>query len=256
MPVADIAAAIITRNAGPTLAAALDSLRSLPEVVIYDNGSTDDTLEVAGRYENVRLFTGEFMGFGKTFNHAADLATRDWVFTIDADEAISDALLRSIDAADLSDPQLAYEVLRDTYRMGRHVKHAGWARDWLLRLYNRQVFRHSEDDVHPRIYVPEGARVQRLDGPLIHNAVQELSQFLDKTNHYTELRRISTNKTFPPLVIFLRAFWAFLKAYFFQGGFLDGWRGLVIAVSNFNGTFFKYMKIYADKATGREASGA
>jgi hypothetical protein len=40
---------------------------------------------------------------------------------------------------------------------------------------------------------------------------------------------------------------------FFQGGFLDGWRGLVIAVSNFNGTFFKYMKIYADKATGRRA---
>lgn len=254
MPLQDIAAAIITKNAGRTLAATLDSLRPLPEVVVYDNGSTDATLEIARQYPNVRLSTGEFFGFGKTFNHAADLATRDWVFTIDADETISNELMQEIDSVDLGDPQLAYEVLRDNYLMGKHVRHAGWARDWLLRLYNRRVFRHSEDDVHPRIYVPAGARVRRLRGSLAHDAVQELSQFLDKTNHYTELRRTSMSRTYPPVVIFLRATWAFIKAYFIQGGFLDGWRGLVIAVSNFNGTFFKYMKIYADKATGRRTA--
>ncbi len=251
MPLQNIAAAIITKNAAGTLATTLDSLRDLPEVVVYDNGSTDETLAIAESYDNVRLSTGEFLGFGKTFNHAADLATKDWVFTIDADEAISAELLNAIDAADLSDPNLAYEVLRDNYLMGKHVKHSGWARDWLLRLYNRHVYRHSEDDVHPRIYVPAGGRVQRLKGPLRHDAVQELSQFLDKANHYTELRRHSMSKTYPPIVIFFRAFWAFIKAYFIQGGFLDGWRGLVIGVSNFNGTFFKYMKIYADKACGR-----
>jgi glycosyltransferase involved in cell wall biosynthesis len=255
MPLQDIAAAIITKNAAGTLGPTLDSLRQLPEVSIYDNGSTDDTLEIARSYPNVKLSTGEFLGFGRTFNMAADLATLDWVFTIDADEVISAELLAAMDAADLSDPKHAYEVLRDNYLMGRHVKHAGWARDWLLRLYNRHVFRHSEDDVHPRIYVPAGCSVSRLKGSLQHDAVQELSQFLDKTNHYTELRRQSTSKTYPPVVIFFRAFWAFLKAYFFQGGFLDGWRGLVIAVSNFNGTFFKYMKIYADKATGRASGG-
>lgn len=251
MPLQDIAAAIITKNAERTLEATLESLRPLPEVVVYDNGSTDRTLAIARQFPNVSLFTGEFFGFGKTYNHAADLPTRDWVFTIDADETISEELMRETNAADLSDPQLAYEVLRDNYFMGKHVRHAGWARDWLLRLYNRQVFRHSDDDVHPRIYVPGGARVRRLHGSLAHDAFQDLGQFLDKTNHYTELRRTSMSRTYPPVVIFSRATWAFLKAYVIQGGFLDGWRGLVIAVSNFNGTFFKYMKIYADKATGR-----
>lgn len=253
MPLQDIAAAIITKNAAGTLGVTLESLRRFPEVVVYDNGSTDDTVAMARSFPNVRVFTGPFMGFGKTFNHAADLASRDWVFTIDADESISPELLGAIDAADLSDPQCAYEVLRHNYLMGRHVRHSGWARDWLLRLYDRRIFRHSEDNVHPRIQVPAGARVQRLQGALVHDAVQELSQFLRKTDHYTELRRHAMSRTYPPAVTFFRAFWAFLKAYVIQGGFLDGWRGLVIAVSNFNGTFFKYMKIYADQATGRRS---
>ena len=205
MPLQDIAAAIITKNAEVTFEATLESLREFSEVVVYDNGSTDRTLEIAAQYPNVRLVTGDFFGFGKTFNHVADLCERDWVFTIDADEMIGEELMRSLDRADLSDSRLGYEVLRDNYLMGKHVRHATWGGDWLLRLYNRKVFRHSEDAVHPRIYVPSGCRTERLKGSLAHNAVQELSQFLDKTNYYSEIRRNSNSKTHAPAIIFLRA---------------------------------------------------
>jgi hypothetical protein len=119
-------------------------------------------------------------------------------------------------------------------------------------MYNRHEFRHTDDNVHPRVFIPDGCRSSRLAGSLRHDAVQELGQFLQKNMHYTELRRQTLKKSLPPFVIFLRAFWAFLKSYLFQAGMLDGWRGLVIAVSNFIGTFFKYMVVYADKATAGE----
>jgi hypothetical protein len=82
---------------------------------------------------------------------------------------------------------------------------------------------------------------------MLHYAVTDVSQFLNKINRYSEIRKENAKKAYPLPVIMLKAFWAFFRTYVLRRGFLDGWRGLVISVSNANGVFYKNIKIYAKK---------
>jgi len=247
-----ISAVIIVRDAEQTIRATLESLRRFDEVVVYDNGSRDATLKIVREFPNVALHQGEFSGFGPTKNRAAGLAKRDWVFSIDADECVGSELLSSLANVDLDDPRVAYSVHRANYLMGREVRHSGWGYDWLLRLYNRTATQLSSANVHEIVLPPAGGRVVRLRGDLLHDAVRELGDFLVKIDRYSELRRAETTDALPLPLIVVRAIWAFIRSYFIRLGMLDGWRGLVIAVCDANGTFFKYMKPYADRAVERE----
>lgn len=225
------------------LAATLDSLSAFPEVVVYDNGSTDDTREVAAQFENVRIVQGSFDGFGPTRNQAAEYASHDWIFSIDADERPDAQLLASLDAAVLTDPGLVYSVHRENWMMGRPVSVGGWGGDRLNRLYNRRSVGFSEAPVHESL-VLDGARVERLDGRLVHRAVEDLGDFLEKVRRYSALRA-PAKRPVHPLFIVPRAAWAFLRSYVFQLGFAAGWRGLAIAWSNANGVFYKYLRAWA-----------
>ena len=109
---ARISAVLMVRDAEASLAATLDGLKGFAEVVIYDNGSKDKTLEIAGRYPNVRIHKGEFKGFGATRNAAAALAKHDWIFSIDADEVPDLALLSCLDGLSLDDTDKAYDLER------------------------------------------------------------------------------------------------------------------------------------------------
>ena len=255
MALKDISAVMITRNAEAVLAGALDSLRDFAEVIIYDNGSTDGTLALAGRYPNARVHTGPFLGFGPSRNRAAELATNDWVFAIDADERLSPELADTLERLALDDSRQAFAVLRRNYMMGRAVDRGGWGSDWLVRLYHRGTQRYDDAMVHEKVKLRTGARVVQVPGALEHEAVRDIGQMLDKVNRYSEIRRKTIKRAPAPGLIVLRAFWAFLRSYALKGGFLAGWRGVVIAWSNANGVFYKYMKAYADAAVARERDG-
>ena len=243
-----ISAVIISKDAEATLGATLQSLRRFAHVVVYDNGSQDRTLEIARSFPNVSLHQGDFFGFGPTKNHAADLAETDWVLSIDSDERISPELLDSLAHADLSDPSVGYRVLRINYLRGKRVRFSGWSNDWLLRLYNRKGTRLTDAAVHEIVQPPKGGRVADLTGELSHETVRELSEFLVKIDRYSELRRGQSKRNLSPPLICLRSLWAFIRVYILQLGVLDGWRGLVIAVCEANGVFFKYMEPYVDRA--------
>jgi len=248
-----ISAVMISRNAEESIAVTLDSLTDFPEVIVYDNGSTDRTIQIAREYPNVVVHEGEFFGFGPTKNHAAGLASNDWVFSIDSDERISEELLGSIAAADLSAEKVAYSVNRANYLRGRRVRFSGWGNDWLLRLYNRNATGLTDVAVHEIVRSPVGGEIRKLKGDLFHDAVRELGDFLVKIDRYTEIRREHAGRVISPVLIFLRSAWAFVRTYLLRLGFLDGWRGLVIAICDANGVFFKYMKPYADHAVQRES---
>lgn len=243
---------MITRDAEATIGASLASLAAFAEVIVYDNGSSDRTLEIARQFANVVVKQGEFRGFGPTKNHAASLAAHDWIFSIDADERVTPELMAAVRAADRSDAEVGYEVQRQNFFMGRRVTRAGWGNDWLLRLYNRQTAAFTDTPVHENLRLNVPGRLLRLDGNLDHEAARDVGSFLVKVNRYSELRRAEGRRVLPPAAIFLRAVWAFWRAYLLQRGFMEGWRGLVIAWSNANGVFFKYMKAYADRAVAVE----
>ena len=245
----NVSAVIIVKNGADTLKETLDSLDQFQEIVLYDNGSTDDTLDIASSYRNVSVHIGEFVGFGRTKQNAVNCATNEWVFSLDADESAAPSLVEEIRVWDEL-PTVVGEIRRDNYFMGALVDKGGWGADWLVRLFNRQHYNFNDCDVHESVAVGRAVKRIRISSPIHHNAVQDIGQFLVKVNRYSEIRRLTQTKTYPPSVILIKALWRFIQSYFLRGGFLCGWRGMVIAWSNANGVFFKYMKIYADKNRG------
>ena len=242
-----VSVVIITRNAASTLKTTLDAVQCFENVVIYDNGSNDDTCRIAASYPNVCLYQGDFLGFGPTKRHAVSLARHDWILSLDADEAPSSALIASIiswvSSASYCD---LGEVLRENWMMGRPVRYSGWGNDWLIRLFNRCSHNFNDAMVHEAISVSSISRVQRLSGTIKHTAVTDLSQFLEKINRYSNIRAESGKlKHHSVSAIFCKAVFAFLRTYLLQQGWRDGWRGVVISVSNANGVFWKYIKSFA-----------
>ena len=242
-----ISVVIITRNAAATLADTLESTRGFAEVVVYDNGSDDATIEIAQAHENVSLHQGEFMGFGPTKNHAISLARNDWVLSLDADEEVSSELRRFLEQWKPESDDCVGVIRRDNYMMGKLVDKGGWGADWLVRLFNRKVHRFNDNAVHESVQLSAMSVQERISSPIRHNAIQHLGQFLQKIDKYSEIRRQTSSKTMHPALIALRSFFAFFRSYIIRGGVLAGWRGLVIAWNESNGVFFKYMKVYADQ---------
>ncbi|MDH3820428.1 MAG: glycosyltransferase family 2 protein, partial [Gammaproteobacteria bacterium] len=125
-----ISVVIITRDAATTLADTLESTRGFAEVVVYDNGSNDATIEIARSYENVSLHQGDFMGFGPTKNHAVSLAKNDWVLSLDADEEVSPELCQFLEHWKPGSDDCVGVIRRDNYMMGKLVDKGGWGADW------------------------------------------------------------------------------------------------------------------------------
>ena len=241
---AGVSVVIITLNAASTLQNTLEAVKCFENVVVYDNGSSDDTVRIASSYPNVSLHQGDFLGFGPTKRHAVSLAKYDWILSLDADEAPSPELIQSITIwVNNASPNDLGEILRENWMMDQPVHYSGWGKDWLIRLFDRRSHNFNNAMVHEAISVNSVSRVQRLSGTIKHTAVTDLSQFLEKINRYSNIRANSGKlKRYSVLAIFLKAVFAFLRTYFLQQGWRDGWRGLVIAVSNANGVFWKYMK--------------
>lgn len=252
MSIQKIHPVLITRDAAATIERALTSLREFSEVIVYDNGSTDHTVELCKHFPNTKVVVGEFFGFGRTKNHAADLAAGDWILSLDADEYVDEELLASLRTLALTDLGVAYAVQRRNLFMGKEVKGGGWGHDWLVRVFNRRRCRFTDALVHEKVLVPQGCALVRLRGSLWHYAAMDLDTFLHKISRYSELNRQDGKRTHSVLNIVLRSQWSFFKSYIFQRGFLDGWRGIVIATCTAIGTFFKHMKRYADKAIEAE----
>lgn len=243
---AGVSVVVITRNAALTLKRTLDALTCFENVVIYDNGSSDDTLTIAASYTNVSLYKGDFLGFGPTKRHAVSLAKHDWILSLDADEVPSATLIESITSlVNSASAEELGEVLRENWMLGQPVRYSGWGNDWLIRVFNRRFHNFNDAMVHESVAVGNISRIRRLSGTIEHTAVTDLSQFLDKINRYSTLRADSRKlSAYSMPIIFLKAIFAFLRTYLLQQGWRDGWRGLVIAVSNANGVFWKYVKNY------------
>jgi glycosyltransferase involved in cell wall biosynthesis len=239
----DITPVIITKNSEKHLAETLESLQDFRQIIVYDNGSTDSTKEIVNSFQNTKWIDGYFDGFGTTKNRAASFAETDWIFSIDGDEIVTRRLLYSISKLNLDNQNNLYKINRKNLFMGSPVKYSGWNPDWIVRIYNRKYTSFSSSLVHESVEVPENANIKKINGRLLHYAVDNVSDFLIKSANYSKFPRKNMKK-YSPSIIFFRALFAFMKTFILQRGFLDGSKGLVISVGNFNGVFFKYMNYY------------
>jgi hypothetical protein len=113
-----------------------------------------------------------------------------------------------------------------------------------VRLFNRRTCSFSARAVHEKVIVPDGARVERLDGVLWHQAITDLGQFLAKIDLYSQLSLLRDRPTHNPVVVSIMTVWSMFRSFVLKRGFLDGWRGLVIAFFDGVGVFYRYMLRY------------
>lgn len=239
----NISVVIMAKDAQDTIVETLDSLVAFDEVILYLNDSCDDTKKIASRYKNVKVIEGEFIGFGSTKNRAVTYSKNDWILSLDSDEVILPKLLAEIFSLQLENVNEVFTIKRDNYFLNKHIKHSGWGKDFLVRIYNKKKYSFNKNIVHEFIELNKDTKNTILQNSFKHNAVQNVNQFLQKVMNYTDLAA-KDEKTCSFIVVLLKSQFAFFKTYILQLGLLDGWRGFVISISNFNGSFFKYTKRY------------
>jgi glycosyltransferase involved in cell wall biosynthesis len=235
---------IITYNEADKIAAAVQSVAWADEVLVLDSNSSDDTAKIAVEM-GATVQQIPFTTFGKLRNDAISACQHDWVFSLDADERCTPAARAEITQV-LSKPNAdAYYVPRRNWFMGRWIKHCGWYPDYR----QPQLFRKGAllFDDHEEVH--ESFRVQGRIGyfktAIIQVPFQNLEQLLHKMQRYSTLGARKLERKGKPVSMATalgHGLWAFFRIYVIKRGFLDGWAGFVLALGNFEGTFYRYAK--------------
>ncbi len=212
---------------------------------MLDSGSTDDTAAIAARY-GARVISQSWLGFGPQKQKAVEIATHDWIFSIDADERVSDALRTSIEAALRRRSSMIYAMPRCNRFLGRWLRHGEGYPDWSTRLFHRHHARWSDDAVHERVITTKP--VERLAGDLLHESAETIESYLAKQDRYTTLAAATigaSGRTVSVVSMIGSPMVRFIKFYFIRRGFLDGVPGLIHITIGCWTSFIKYAKAYA-----------
>ena len=238
---------LITRNEEANLADCLASLEGIAQqIVVVDTNSSDRTLEIAKSYGAAIAQPPDWPGFGPQKNRALDLATGEWVLSLDADERLTPALKSEIVTAIHHSAHVdCFVIPRLSWYCGRFIRHSGWNPDYVDRLFKRGSARFSDDLVHERL-IPSG-QVAKLENPMLHYSFMDYSQVLQKIDRYSTAsaeQAFAQGKTSTPLKAVLHGAWSFFRTYFLRAGFLDGPQGFTLAMSNAQGTYYRYIKLW------------
>lgn len=241
---------IITRNEESNLYECLKSLNEFAdEVIVVDSRSTDKTVEIALQFNATVLQPDDWPGYGPQKNRALDLATGDWVFSIDADERVTAELgleIKAIIQASINDHQsTAYQISRLSWYCGRFIRYSGWQPDYVLRLFKRGTAKFSDDLVHERVITEQP--VASLKNQLIHYSYKDFTQVLSKVDIYSSAwakqahargKKSSLSKALG------HGAWAFIRTFILRAGFLDGSYGFALSISNAETSYYKYLKLW------------
>ena len=247
-----ISATIITFNEESNIKAACESVAWADEVVVVDSNSTDRTRELAEAC-GARVITNAWPGFGAQKQFAVDQATHEWIFSLDADERVSDELRNSIQS--LKEVADGYEVSRRTYYQGRWIRGGGWYPDRQLRLFKKSRGRWKQRHIHESVTMDPGARVERLTGDLLHYTSQNAAHHhrmigeryapLAARQMFEEGRRTSV------LGVASAGPAAFIRSLILKGGLRDGFAGFTIASFAAHHAFLKHLMLWEKQAADK-----
>jgi glycosyl transferase family 2 len=255
-PAQRISACVITLNEERNLPRTLASLKPIAdEIVVIDSGSTDRTQAIA-REHGAHLFVRKWTTYSEQKNFAAECASHDWILSLDADEELSSALQTSLLEWKVREPRFAiYEFARRAWYLGKWIRHSGWYPDFQRRLYRRNAAAFS-GTIHEALRF--SGSPGRLHGDLLHYTVQSFAEHEAKVEKYTALaaqQMYAAGKRSWRVAAWLATPWSWFHNYFLRGGFLDGYRGALIAQMAARSVRLKYTKLGELIASKTAASG-
>lgn len=242
---ASLSVIVITKNEAGNIGACLHTLAFADQIVVLDSGSADETRELARQAGAEVSENLDWMGFGVQKNRALALARCDWVLSIDADERVTQQLQDEIKSV-LDAPAFdAYSFPRLSSYCGQYMHHSGWYPDRVTRLFRRGTAEFSRELVHEKVLAK--SPVGQLQSPLLHESFISLEAVLEKANRYSTAGAkmlLERGMNASPAKALAHGMWAFFRTYFLRLGFMDGSMGLVLAISNAEGTYYRYLKLW------------
>lgn len=239
---------IIAKNEERNIERCLKSVQFAEEIIVLDSGSTDNTVAIARKYTE-HVFSTDWPGYGAQKQRALDKATKDWVLNLDADEAVSEKLQQEIIGVIASNTADAYRVAIRMNFYDQPLKYSSSPKRH-ARLFKRENARFSDDIIHEKIVLPEGAKIGKLKNSIMHHSFKDVSHVLYKMNKYSSYsaKTYIMKQRNPGFIKTLAGTsWMFFRCYILQRGFLDGKVGFLFAVFNAQGTFYRGIKqIYQD----------
>ncbi len=235
---------IITKDEQDNIKACLESVKWAEEIIIVDSGSADKTEEICRKFTD-NFYVKDWPGFGIQKQRALDLASHEWVLSIDADERVTSELRDEIiNKITQTSNTNGYLIPRLSNYLGKDIYHAGWYPDYTLRLVKRKEAYFTKDIVHEKMVVTGG--IENLSNHFLHFPYKDITHHFQKINTYSSL---SADKMFSngnriswPMVVFKTIF-GFIRSYVFRRGFLDGWSGLTVSISTGLSVYLKYLKL-------------
>lgn len=243
-----LSAAVITWNEEERLRACLESVAWADEIIVVDAESTDKTVQVAREFTD-RIWVRPWPGFVAQKNFALDQAAGEWVLSLDADEQVTPDLRREIEVVlAQGGPCDGYAIPRKNFFWGAWVRHGRLYPDYQRRLFRRGRGRFLERLVHESVEIQ--GTVGRFESPLLHHSYRNLDEFLQRSNRYSTLAAeewIRRGVRVGPADLVFRPLGRFLSMYLLHLGFLDGWRGFLLAGLYAHYVFLRTAKVWESR---------
>ncbi|MEM9671166.1 MAG: glycosyltransferase family 2 protein [Cyclobacteriaceae bacterium] len=238
---------IITYNEEKNIERCINSVKEIAdEIVVVDSFSTDQTKAICERLR-VKFLTHPFKGHIQQKNYALDQARYNYILALDADEVLSTELKESILATKKNWVFDAYRFNRLTSYCGQWIRHCGWYPDTKLRLWDKRKGHWGGENPHDSVKMQPGATDNHLEGDLLHYSFHSVWDHAVTANKFSEIasdEAIRKNRKTNILIhVIINPVFTFVKKYFFQAGFLDGYYGFVVCVLSAYSNFLKYSKI-------------
>lgn len=229
---------------------ACDSVAWADEIVVVDSNSTDQTRELAEAC-GARVIINAWPGFGAQKQFAVEQARHEWIFSLDADERVSDELrdsilsLRNAKESELAD---GYEIARRTYYQQRWIRGGGWYPDRQLRLFKKSKGHWKQRHIHESVTMNPGARVGRLAGDLLHytahDAADHHRMIGERYAPLAALQMFEEGRRTSPLGVAAAGPAAFIRSLILKGGLRDGFAGFTIASFAAHHAFLKHLMLW------------
>lgn len=241
-----ISVVIVCKNEAGIIGTTLQSLQGLTDdIIVYDNGSTDNTIEIIQPYK-VNLHQGSWEGFGKTKNKAVALAKYDWILSLDADESVNEELKNMLLQWKPENEKTVYRLSFKNFLGNKQLNYGDWGNDTHVRLFNRKTVHWDEAEVHENLVLPVDVLIKKLNGSVLHRTWRDAEEYKNKMKQYAILgaeKYFKQGKKATWFHYHLSPVFSFLHSYFIKLGFLDGAAGFSCSKMMAMYTKIKYEKL-------------
>ena len=238
---------IITFNEEQNIRRCIESAEKVAdEIIVLDSYSTDKTVEIA-RCLGAIIHQEKFRGYIGQKNLAMQLASHNYILSLDADEALDDELTASILTEKKSFFHRAYSMNRCTSYCNRFIRHGLWYPDRKIRLFDRRIAKWGGLNPHDKIALQDGFPAHHLKGDILHYSFNTVDDHIWQNNRLSSIAAASLYNAGTRSSLFkmiVRPAWAFINGFLLRRGFLDGADGFTIAVNTAHQVFLKYSKLY------------